>query len=268
MEKDAASRGAGLKGYEWDEVEFKKACATKLYETCTKTECTFKAETTCQDPCTEMCQEMCDRGADINCQHNCFGECVGACDEQCADADDRDTCTASCEATCDGECDAKCEGVDGDCYYHCAECCHGSCSAEANLDCQTECQQHEFESCSYDLQADCEASCDGDGALFCDGEFVVSGSSNLAACAEALHERGLLNFDLQVTGDVDVNAVADLGASTIMIDTSSNRPTTQSSQPTKAGGCRTSPGGIPEPSSALLLVGLAALLARRRRDAD
>ncbi|MEN9579329.1 MAG: hypothetical protein RJA70_2338 [Pseudomonadota bacterium] len=189
---------------------FEKSCATRLTETCRKTECTFKAEETCQNPCTASCKQQCDRGADITCQHNCFGECEGACDAWCESTADPEQCRASCEATCDKECDSKCVGVDGDCYYHCTECCHGSCSAEANLDCQVECQQHEFEECEYALRADCEASCDAEGSLFCDGEFVVSGAMDLARCAGALVTRDLLTADvaakIQIDSDVDLES--------------------------------------------------------------
>ncbi len=170
---------------------YKKACATKLHTVCRDT-CTLDPEPTCTDECTEQCSSDCDLGVNVICIHNCFGECVGACGATCADAEDPETCRASCEATCDGECDVQCEAtVDGSCYQHCIECCGGSCSAQANMTCQTDCQEEAFESCEYEFRADCSASCDGDGALFCDGEFVLAGPE-LQPCLDALLAIGVM----------------------------------------------------------------------------
>lgn len=235
---------------------YKKACATQQFERCTKTECTLKAELTCQDPCTDACERACDLGANINCQHNCFGECVGACDGRCADADSPENCRASCEATCDGECDAKCVGVDGDCYYHCTECCHGSCSAEANLDCQERCQLEEMEVCEHELRVDCSAACDVDGALFCDGEFVISGSQKLTACAEALLARGLLDLGLEAQARALVDDQSSGGTS---VDV-------RGSADSAAGGCRLAPATTPAGDAyGLGLLGLGLTWLGRRR---
>ncbi len=53
-----------------------------------------------------------------------------------------------------------------------------------------ECQDVEFEDCEHEFQADCSASCSVDGALFCDGQYVLSGS-DLPGCIDALLERGV-----------------------------------------------------------------------------
>jgi MYXO-CTERM domain-containing protein len=186
---------------------YKKACATKLHTVC-REDCTLLAEPVCEDECTTACASDCDRGINITCIHNCFGECVGGCDAQCEGAADMAQCRASCEATCDGECDIQCEPVvDASCYQHCVECCHGSCGARANMDCQTTCQDKEFEDCEYELRVDCDASCSGSGALFCDGEYVLSGDE-LNDCIQALIARGIgaLEFAGEVEGKVGLGS--------------------------------------------------------------
>lgn len=173
---------------------YKKACATELHTVCRDT-CTLDPEPTCTDECTEQCSSDCDAGVNVICIHNCFDECVGACDASCSDADDPATCRASCEATCDGECDIQCEAtVNGSCYQHCIECCGGSCGAQANMTCQQDCQEEEFETCEYGLQGECSASCDAEGALFCDGEFVMAGPE-MQGCMDALIARGIMEVE-------------------------------------------------------------------------
>lgn len=206
---------------------YKKACATQLHTVC-RSDCTLKAEAGCTDECTISCTEMCDRGVNVICIHNCFGECVGSCDAGCADATDPDQCHATCEANCDGECDIKCTPlVDGDCYKHCVECCGGSCTAQANLDCQTTCQEEEFETCELELRVDCMGSCDGDGALFCDGEYVMSGPE-IVDCAEALVQEGL---------SVDLRAEIEAGVDKL------NASVKGSACSVSSAGTRSAPGG-------------------------
>lgn len=193
---------------------YKKACATKLHTVC-RSECTLSADATCTDSCTERCSADCDIGVNVICVHNCFGECVGACDVQCAAASDREQCQATCEATCDGECDIKCRPlVDGSCYQHCIECCGGSCTAQANMDCQTTCQDEEFEDCEYEFRADCDGSCSGSGALFCDGEYVLSGGE-IPACVEALAARGIGTVSLSGEESFEVKPGAASGGCSV-----------------------------------------------------
>ena len=223
---------------------YKKACATKLHTVC-RSECTVSADITCTDECTGMCQQECDRGVPVTCIHNCFGECVGSCDAQCAGAADGERCRASCEATCDGECDIQCAPVvDASCYQHCIECCGGSCGAQANMDCQTTCQDQQFEDCEYDFEVDCMASCSAEGALFCDGEYVLSGDQ-LLTCVNALIDRG-------IGGDIQIEAegTVSLGGG----DTSVGCSVPSSQRPRQAA-----------PWAALGLFGLGGLLRRRRR---
>jgi len=188
---------------------YKKACATKLHKTC-RSECTLSANPTCQDECTVQCEADCDLGVNVICLHNCFGECVGSCDASCAGSADPETCVASCEATCDGECDTRCRPlVEGSCYKHCIECCGGSCTAQANMDCQTVCQEEEFEECEHEFRVDCQGQCSGDGAIFCDGEYVLGGTQ-IPACVSALAREGIAQIDL----DIDGEGTVDLGDGT------------------------------------------------------
>jgi hypothetical protein len=185
---------------------YEKACATKLHTVC-RQDCTLDPNATC----TESCTDECDRGVNITCIHNCFGECVGSCDAQCDSAAEPSKCRATCEATCDGECDVQCRPlVDGDCYEHCIECCGGSCKAQINMDCQETCQEEEFESCEYELEAECSGSCDIDGALFCDGEYMLSGP-DMTACVQALVARGTLDVNANAEGEINVGSLSDAG---------------------------------------------------------
>jgi hypothetical protein len=168
---------------------YKTACATKLVEVCGET-CTLSANPTCTDGCTTQCTTDCDNGVNVICSHNCFAECTTTRDTECGGDADPEQCAAIWDANCDAECDAQCVTVDGGCYQHCVECCGGSCTADANMDCQTGCQEVEFEECEQEFRASCEGSCSGDGALFCDGEYIVSGSQ-LDACVKALAAQGI-----------------------------------------------------------------------------
>jgi hypothetical protein len=168
---------------------YKTACATKLVPVC-KEQCTFAAEPTCTDSCTTQCQTDCDNGVNVICSHNCFAECTVSRDADCAGATDPAQCSATWDANCDSECDAQCVTVDGGCYTHCVECCGGSCTADANMDCQTVCQDEVFEECETELRGSCEGACSGDGALFCDGEYIISGSQ-IKPCVEALAAQGI-----------------------------------------------------------------------------
>jgi hypothetical protein len=224
---------------------YKKACATRLQKVC-REECVLDPEPTCTDECTVPCTRDCDIGVPITCIHNCFVECVGSCDGSCSEADDPEQCRASCEATCDGSCDVQCGAVavDASCYQHCIECCGGSCGAQANMTCQTTCQDREFETCEYELRVDCDGSCSGAGALFCDGEYILS-AEEIPVCAQALIARGL-EVDLDVDVDVDVDTSLDANSS--------------------GGGCAMT--GRAAPSSAILAgLCLAGLAVFRRRAA-
>ncbi len=185
---------------------YKKACATELRTVC-DSDCQAAPEAECSTDCSEICEADCSNGVSLICVHNCFDECVGSCSAACADADDPSQCRASCEATCNGSCDEQCAIVEPDdsCLKHCLECCDGSCRAIANMDCQITCQTEEFESCEVGLAAECDGGCQADGTLFCDGEFVMSGTA-AQGCIDALVSRGV-EVDVQLDVDVD----ADVG---------------------------------------------------------
>ncbi|AUX20077.1 hypothetical protein SOCEGT47_005400 [Sorangium cellulosum] len=221
---------------------YKTACATRLVPVC-KTNCTLSADATCTDQCTTQCTSDCDRGINVICSHNCFVECTAGREAGCSDAADVAQCGATWDANCDSECDAQCVTVDGGCYQHCIECCGGSCTAEANMDCQTTCQDEEFEQCEHDLRVKCDASCSGDGALFCDGKYILSGSE-IPACVNALLERG-----------VSVEAEAQVSIGPEGIDGSLS-----------GGMCAYSPGSRAALAAPFAAVAAAAgWLARRRR---
>ncbi|MCA9705124.1 MAG: hypothetical protein KDK70_04640 [Myxococcales bacterium] len=227
---------------------YEKACATQQYESCQEV-CTLDPNPTCTDGCTEECAEQCEVGIEVVCHGNCFPECVGECTLACEGAQDSIQCRASCEATCDGECDHQCAQlpVDASCYSHCMECCGGSCSAAANMDCQVSCQTETWEDCEYGVQAECEGACDVDGALFCDGQFIVGGEQ-LQACAAALAAIGIA-----VAEDV-INEVDD----TI-------QEWEQAERERKAnGGCQVGAEGRPAAWGTGLLLGLLGLRRRRR----
>ncbi|MGB1013222.1 MAG: hypothetical protein ACPG4T_03730 [Nannocystaceae bacterium] len=228
---------------------YKKSCATQLHTVC-REECTVLSDPVCTGGCSETCLESCDLGVNVICQHNCFGECVGSCDASCAGAEDPVQCMASCEATCDGECDVQCAVVDGGCVEHCIECCGGSCTAQANMDCQTTCQDEEFETCEYDLKVDCQASCTGDGALFCDGEYIAVTSGQLLGCFNALVALGVSAVDLRVELDIDGDSNGDVDL-----------------DPSTGGGfCSVGDSPIgPLGSGLLLALGLAYRQPRRKR---
>jgi MYXO-CTERM domain-containing protein len=168
---------------------YKTACATKLVPVCS-TGCSLSATPTCTDSCTDSCQTDCDNGVNVICAHNCFAECTTNRDVKCSAATNGAQCAATWDANCDSECDAQCVTVDGGCYQHCVECCHGSCTADANMDCQTTCQDQVFEECEQEFRANCDASCSGDGSLFCDGTYIISGSQ-IPACIDALLAEGI-----------------------------------------------------------------------------
>jgi hypothetical protein len=221
---------------------YETACATKLVPVC-KSECTLSATPTCTDSCTTQCKSDCDNGINVICSHNCFAECTAGRDVKCAASAEGAQCAATWDANCDAECGAKCVTVDGGCYQHCVECCHGSCTADANMECQTTCQNEVFKDCEHEFRANCDASCTGDGALFCNGEYIIAGSQ-ISACVKALAAQGI-----QVKAEANVS----IGPDGINGDIA-------------AGLCTYSPGkkaSLAAPFAAFAVV--AGWLARRRK---
>jgi hypothetical protein len=226
---------------------YKTACATKLVPVC-KTECTLSAMPTCSDTCTVQCKQDCDNGVNVICAMNCFKECTTTRDASCSGKPDAAQCQATWDANCDSECDAQCVTVEGNCYQHCIECCDGSCTADANMDCQETCQNEVFEDCEHEFRANCDASCSGDGALFCDGRFIIAGSQ-IPACIQALAAQGI-----EVKAEASVTIGPD-GASGDL----------------KAGLCAYSPGNkaaLAAPIAALAVAAAGWIARRRKRSAS
>ncbi|MBK6846287.1 MAG: hypothetical protein IPG96_01615 [Proteobacteria bacterium] len=110
--------------------------------------------------------------------------------------------------------------------------CHAEVQAEVRLQCQIACQEQKFEVCESELVGGCQTDCRSrDGALFCDNQFVDAGD-NLKQCITALQ-----NLDITVEGDVTFSA---------------------------SGGCGLAASKTPAPWTALGLLGLLALVRRRR----
>jgi hypothetical protein len=70
------------------------------------------------------------------------------------------------------------------------------------MDCQTQCQAQGFAQCSANLQGGCQIDCKGDGALFCDGQYVDQGG-HAQACIDALN--AYLKEHVQVSGSASGN---------------------------------------------------------------
>ncbi|MBK8257045.1 MAG: hypothetical protein IPK82_30780 [Polyangiaceae bacterium] len=219
---------------------FLTACAAKLFPMC-KEQCTLSATPTCTDSCTTQCQTDCDNGVNVICSHNCFAECTVNRDAECKANADPAQCAATWDANCDNECDLQCVTVDGGCYQHCVECCGGSCTADANMDCQTTCQDSQWEACAQDLLSNCDADCNADGALFCDGKYIISGSQ-IDTCIDALAAQGI---EVKAEGEVTIGPDGVDGS---IKGLCSYSPSTQA------------PVGAP-----LALLGLVGWLSRRRR---
>lgn len=216
-------------------------CATKLVQVCDN-QCTLTSDAGCSSSCNTQCKKDCDNGVNVICAMNCFDECSVGRDAECAKAANPSQCKATWDANCDAKCDSKCVTVDGGCYTHCIECCDGSCTASANMSCQFECQNKEFTTCEKEFQADCSASCSADGALFCDGVFVIAGSQ-IPTCIQALLDRGL---------EVNVQGSINIGPDGIDGNLS-------------AGICTYRPGQVGSALAPIGALAAAAVLAARRR---
>jgi MYXO-CTERM domain-containing protein len=107
------------------------------------------------------------------------------------------------------------------------------------MTCQTTCQDEEFEQSEYELRVDCEGSCSGDGALFCDGEYILS-ADEIPDCVRALVARGDIDVDVDVDATVEANA--------------------------SGGGCAMT-GRAASPQNVLAMLFVAGLVAYRRRRA-
>lgn len=221
-----------------------KACATQGVPACREV-CHEQPGMICTGDCGGTCEDRC-KVDDLVCQKGCATECLATCADHCDDAADPGHCRAVCEANCGSECDVQCAELPADarCLEHCFQCCSGSCTAQANIVCQTECQEGGLVGCQDGLAEACHAGCDADGALFCDGQFIMAGVE-MSACIVALKSHSVpveLDTDVSLGGVVD--AANELGLS--------------------SKGCTTQPGADSHGLWMLLALGLVGLRRRAR----
>jgi hypothetical protein len=225
-------------------------CAAELTAKCDG-QCNLQAEARCTADCSGSCMADCmvDPGK-FDCTVECQGSCEADCDARCAGGKGGSHCAASCRANCSGSCNAKCDvrAPQVDCQAKCQASCSGSCEAKANADCQIDCQADFDAKCDFEVEGGCKAECrkNPDGGLFCDGQIVKS--SNIEECADAI--RSLLDgeVDLSASG----SAVCENGECT-----AEGKSSAMCSMAPGAGNA----AGL---ASAMLSVGLVALLRRRR----
>lgn len=176
---------------------FNATCAADLEVECGGM-CNASIEAGCEADCSGSCMASCmgDPGS-FECAGSCKADCGGSCSASCEGSENGAECMASCEATCGAECDASCEVTppEASCMAKCDASCSGSCQAEANLDCQVMCQAEGYAECKVEIEGECKADCMGDGALYCDGEYIDHGG-NLEECVNALKAL----FDIEVSG--------------------------------------------------------------------
>ncbi|MBK6846283.1 MAG: hypothetical protein IPG96_01595 [Proteobacteria bacterium] len=222
-------------------------CETKCTPVTVRQTCADRLQTVCAPQCTEqvietevqVCRQNCITECQVNpasfqCQASCDTRCGGGCATRCAASADRTRCESSCRATCSASCGGECRVVlpSATCENKCQPSCHAEVQAEVRLQCQIACQEQKFEVCESELVGGCQTDCRSrEGALFCDGQFVDAGD-NLKQCIDALQ-----NLDITVEGDVSFST---------------------------SGGCGLAASKTPAPWTALGLLGLLALVRRRR----
>lgn len=170
-------------------VSVTAACDAQLYGECKGT-CSGEPPLECTVDCSADCVSKCtvDEPA-FDCNTDCKTTCESECTGHCASNADSANCEASCKATCSGECTTKCEAAPGSatCAAKCEASCSGSCTVQKPyVECQATCQGTARAECTADLQGGCKIACEGDGAVFCDGQYVDSGN-NLEECVDALN---------------------------------------------------------------------------------
>lgn len=184
-------------------LRMRAACSAKLAVAC-QGHCDAQVRVGCQDHCADVCLPQCRLDAgNFSCQAQCRGGCEIACSARCQSKTQASGQGASFQARCESSCRAQCGttcsgGCTGDtpslsCEQRCDKVCLPQCQAKANIDCQVDCQSSGFARCEAELQGGCEAKCrSGQGALFCDGQFVNTQElhDDLRGCVGALN--GLL----------------------------------------------------------------------------
>lgn len=230
-------------------VATEKVCASRLTETC-NSECVSTAADECVTTCDESCVPACTAEAEPpNCMGLCMSDCQQDCTDACAGSPNQGHCRASCAQCCSNGCHEECDGEpETECEPVCTTACEGSCDGRANIDCQVTCQSDLYTVCEEEVVTECKDECESSGgAIFCDGQFLASGSDPLA-CAAALRTEFGANVDvtLRAAGDVNTDenggdawGLASLGC---------------------AGGGQTTHGAL-----SLAVLGALAAVRRRRR---
>lgn len=238
-------------------VEADAGCALSIGDACIarcepvnlRAACFADCRGSCDAPpeasCTQGCQSACETDCALE-PVECRGRCETDCGVACTDRCEGDVgCLSTCEATCVGECAASCQDLlDGaSCALRCEASCDGSCAAQARFDCQDTCQT----GCASTAQTECEEACrSADGALFCDGQYVMH-DGDLDACIDAIEARLAIVVDESARPD---ECVGD-----------------DCPKPTVAAepGCTVGRRGPPSPEVPWLLSAIAVVLWRRRR---
>jgi len=169
-------------------IHLEAACAASLEVDC-RGKCKVNATAECTGSCEGDCEATCEANpGSLDCNASCKAQGEADCDAHCDSGDSK--CMASCRATVSGQCQASCTGTppSASCQAKCQASCQGSCKADVNASCQIDCQTEGYAKCELDLQGGCEAECmrTGDGALYCDGQYVDNGG-NLQKCIDAIN---------------------------------------------------------------------------------
>ncbi|MDB4989965.1 MAG: uncharacterized protein JWN04_5143 [Myxococcaceae bacterium] len=235
------------------------SCVAKVYKGC-ETSCNVSSSSTCTSGCSASCTTDCQTQAATPTPKDCMGLCVSGCQDDCKQGGEHGAC---CSHNCSERCEHECKGMPApvaqpaQCGTTCTNACAGSCTAQANTDCQIACQDQMYTECQTEEIQVCQTTCmDGDGAIFCDGQYVDA--DDRTSCAKQLKS------DLKI--DVAVSAITD-AAGTVAEGT---KDAASSTKKKAKGMCSVGLfGGGNELSGLGLLGGVAGALAfgryRKRR---
>ena len=194
------------------------SCVAKVYKGC-ETSCTVSASTSCTTGCSASCTTDCQTQAATPAPKNCMGLCVSRCQDDCKQGGAHGACCGhNCSARCEQECKNMPEPVaqPAQCGTTCTNACSGSCTAQANTECQITCQDQMYTECQTEEVQVCQTTCmDGDGAIFCDGQYVDA--EDRPSCASQLKTELKIDVAIKavtnVAGDV-ADATKNTAAST------------------------------------------------------
>jgi MYXO-CTERM domain-containing protein len=187
-----------------------KVCASRLTTTC-EADCTLSADAACVTTCDESCVPSCTSESEPpNCMGLCMSDCQQDCTTACAASDDEGKCRSSCAQVCSNGCHDECDGEPAtECTPLCETACTGSCDGRANLGCQVACQSDLYTECEDVVVQECRDECEtSGGAIFCDGQFLATGSDPVP-CAEELRDAFGAEVDVSVEAAVEGDADVD-----------------------------------------------------------